>query len=395
MLRASNLRLLRSSLCRPTTLTTTSNVTNTTTSNVIHNPPPSSSFHTTASSSFAYSGLSTIRLWSPGKIFDPYTPQPQNIPWWFTPAGFRIRVKQMGVILKSGMASTRIRKDVPSFAPDEIGDEAEELFRAVHRAYEDGNKPELKHNLTEQLFPHLKRGLDNNWALTNTNTTPLRLVGMASRPNVVQMRVVNVNGKKQQGEEEKSFAQVTIRVDGEYMDANVTHIQGESNADGDGAEIQPQEPDSEQDLEQEPEQEPENGQEQEQEQGHVNFYEKTQRKKGKGNKKNKGKKTKNKSSDIKWVVPSEAKLMGESARGEWRSTYDEDGKIYYYHTETEETTFDAPNEWVVDGHLGQDDSLFYEDKVSGATLYRSIKYIILERDLTLKEQGRWRLCKLQ
>ena len=87
--------------------------------------------------------------------------------------------------------------------------------------------------------------------------------------------------------------------------------------------------------------------------------------------------------------------MGESARGEWRSTYDEDGKIYYYHTETEETTFDAPNEWVVDGHLGQDDSLFYEDKVSGATLYRSIKYIILERDLTLKEQGRWRLCKLQ
>ena len=167
------------------TLADTQSLTTTITTPTIHSSNSSRSFATKTKD---YS--LTVPLWSPGVIIDPFVPEPpEGVPFFLTPAGFRIRLRQLAGNLKSGVAAARIRKALPNFRPDEAPDLAEDMFRVVHRAYEEEDRTTLRENVTEQLFPPLRRGMQKRWALTNTDTTPLRLVGMANRPNLVSMRV--------------------------------------------------------------------------------------------------------------------------------------------------------------------------------------------------------------
>jgi hypothetical protein len=294
--------------------------------------------------------IQTTPLWSPGLIFDPYIPDPpEGVPSIFTVAGIRIRIRQMNLNLKSGFASARIRKTFSDFSPLEVGDMAEDMFRQVHRAYEEENRKAIQHHVTEALYPDLKRGLSKNWALVNTDTVPLRLVGMAERPNIVQMRVLNTDKENK----EKTFAQLTVRVNGEYVDANEGVVSGEE------------------------------------EKGTGQQRESSTTKKRRG--KNQGKKNVVK----KYVLPPQD---GRHARGEWRSSVDEAGKVYYYHTKTKETTWNEPAEFVTSssslGIASVDDESADASQDKSTKLYRSKKYIVLERDLYLGDQGRWRICKL-
>jgi hypothetical protein len=297
----------------------------------------------------------TAALWSPGVIIDPYIPQPpEGVPFFFTPAGFRIRLRQMGGFMKSGIAAARIRKALTDFQPDEAPDMAEEMFRVVHRSYEMGDRFNLQKNVTEHLFPDLKRGMKKNWALTNTASVPLRLVGMANRPNIVQMRVLNVDKENK----DKTFAQLTIRVDGEYFDANDSMHDGAVKEDDDTT---PQ-----------------------------------RQRNGKKKKRNKKK---------VFVVAPQAR--GNNDRGEWRTALDDDGKVYYWHTKTQERQWKKPSEFgVLSGGATSVDTIQSNDNDNEqndkndvnedgkVSLYRSEKYIVLERDLYLGEEGRWRICKL-
>ena len=279
-------------------------------------------------------------------IFDPHIPLPPGgVPWFFTPVGFRIRLRQMSSNLKSGVAAARIRKALPDFKPVEAPDMAEEMFRTVHRSYETDNRHELQQHVTEQLLGHFKKGMRGNWALTNTGTVPLRLVGMANRPNVVQMRVLNVD----KDNKDKTFAQLTIRVDAEYTDARLN--------DG----LPP--PSSTATA-------PTN---------------RSTRRKGK-----------KKSKTNRIVVPGQNTNVGE-----WMSALDENGKEYYWHTKTQERQWTKPSEFSsvvgtseMNAKAGSSLTVEEEGQEVMVSLYRSEKYIVLERDLYLGEEGRWRICQL-
>jgi hypothetical protein len=342
----------------PTTATATATATATTTSNVsLSLSPCSSSFTTHPQRVRSYgtgkSNVLTVALWSPGVIIDPYVPEPAGgVPMFFTPAGFRIRLRQLGGFLKSGIAAARIRKALTDFQPDEAPDMAEEMFRLVHLAYEQGDRFSLQQNVTEHLFPELKRGMKKNWALTNTSTVPLRLVGMANRPNIVQMRVLNVDKE----DKDKTFAQLTIRVDGEYIDANADTNANAGDVGGVGSE----------------------------EEVATNT---------RGNKRSKKKKKR------MYVLAPQAR--GQSDLGEWRAALDNvTGKVYYWHTKTQKRQWNKPSDFGVlsGGSTGSDLIQSNEnhniDEGDTVSLYRSERYIVLERDLYLGAEGRWRICKL-
>ena len=153
---------------------------------------------------------------SPGVVADPHDPL-KPMASIFSMEGIKHRKDQMRLHMKSSFAAGRIRKSVPDFRPNEFGRQAEALFSRLNLAYAESDSTALRATATPQLFGRLQQQLGPGAVAGAPPKNAQLVMGYPERASVVQLRVLP--GKHQHKQD--LFGQVTVRLGSSRIPAPV------------------------------------------------------------------------------------------------------------------------------------------------------------------------------
>ena len=166
------------------------------------------SFHATTSTSNEDAIINASQT-SSGIIVDPYL-RIKQAPSFFSAPLARISHmrKQTWKGVKSIYASTIVKKELGT-EPHKFIDDAEDIFVQFHRAYSQGNKKVVRELVTPELYQSLKVGFKGNWALANTDDTPLEFhqINLQRRAGIPQCRLYYPDYKR---DKSVGYAQLTV-----------------------------------------------------------------------------------------------------------------------------------------------------------------------------------------
>ena len=123
----------------------------------------------------------------------------------------------MRLHMKSSFAAGRIRKSVPEFRPNEFGRQAEALFSQLNLAYAESDTAALRAAATPQLFGRLQQQLVPGNIVGAPPKNAQLVLGYSERTSVVQLRVLP--GRHQHKQD--LFGQVTVRLSSSRIPAPV------------------------------------------------------------------------------------------------------------------------------------------------------------------------------
>lgn len=155
-----------------------------------------------------------VTLISSNLVAEPYRGEPPKLPLlksWLTPTGWKARWKRWMSSIKSIYTLAKVRRHVPDWTLFGFKKEAFDLYTRVCAALASGDRTELRHLVTPNVFSDMKRQLkvrsEGGWTRIEWRMEESGEDGGLPRIEVVQGRLIAIDPKN----DSTGFVQLTVR----------------------------------------------------------------------------------------------------------------------------------------------------------------------------------------